>query len=132
MAALVGRKVLFTPDVGGAAVIGARSKSITINNEAIDITSDDDSGYRTLLAGDAAMKSLDMSIEGILKDSALIAKAAAGTFTLDGYTMEIPGIGDFDGTFHFSSIALTAPYNEAVTFTATVQSSGAFTFTPEV
>ena len=133
MAALVGRKVTFTPTGGGAAVIGLRTKTISINNEPIDITSDDDSGFRTMLASDPAERSIDFSAEGILKDDALIALASAGGSALvSEYTMEIPGIGTFVGDFYFGSIELGAPYNEAVTFSAEIQSSGEFVFTPEV
>jgi predicted secreted protein len=129
MAAIVGRKVTFAPATTGVTVIGARSKSLTVNNEAIDITSDDDSGFRTLLAGDAAMQSLDFSIEGILKDDELLTALSSGSVTLESYEVEFTGIGTFAGNFHFQSVALGAPYNEAVTFSATVVSSGEFTFT---
>jgi TP901-1 family phage major tail protein len=131
MSALVGRKVTFTPTSGGVQVFGGRSKSITLNNEGIDITSDDDNGFRTFLAADPAERSLDMSVEGILKDSALIALAATGGMLIDDYELNIPGIGKFTGSFYFGSIELGAPYNEAVTFSATVQSSGVFDFTAD-
>jgi TP901-1 family phage major tail protein len=131
MAAQVGRKVTFTPEVGGAAVIGARTKSITLNNESIDITTDDDTGFRTLLGEDPAMRSLDLSIEGVLKDAALIELAMSGSMLIAGYTLDIPGIGEFVGDFYFGSVEIGASYNEAVTFSATVQSSGSFTFTAD-
>lgn len=130
MAALVGRKVKFTPVSGGTAVIGGRTKNITINNEAIDITSDDDNGFRTLLEDDPALRSIDMSVEGVLKDDALIELASKpGADLQDEYKMEIEGIGEFQGTFHFGTLTLGAPYNDAVTFSASVQSSGQFTYT---
>ena len=129
MVAQVGRKVTFTPGQGGAAVIGARTKSITLNNESIDITTDDDTGFRTLLGEDPAMRSLDLSIEGVLKDAALIELAMSGSMLIAGYTLNIPGIGEFAGDFYFGSVEIGASYNEAVTFSATVQSSGSFTFT---
>ena len=132
MSALVGRKVTFTPTSGGVAVIGARTKSITINNEAIDITSDDDNGFRTLLGDDPALRSIDMSVDGILKDSALIELASqSGSLLISEYEMAIPGIGTFSGDFYFGSIEIGAPYNDGVTFSATIQSSGEFTFAPE-
>lgn len=132
MAGLVGRKVTFTPTEGGTAVIGARTKSVTLNNEGIDISSDDDDGFRTFLAADPAMRSIDMTVEGILKDSSLIELAAAGGDSLiSGYELDFDGIGTFSGDFHFGSIQLGAPYNEAVTFSATIGSSGPFTFTAE-
>lgn len=129
MTALVGRKVTFTPTNGGASVIGVRTKSININNEPIDITSDDDNGFRTLLNEDPAERSIDFSAEGILKDAQLINLASAGgALLISEYEMDIPGIGTFTGDFYFGSIEIGAEYNEAVTFSAEIQSSGEFTF----
>ena len=130
MSALVGRKVTFTPTNGGASVIGVRTKSITINNEPIDITSDDDNGFRTLLNEDPAERSIDFSAEGILKDAQLINLASAGgSMLISEYEMDIPGVGKFTGDFYFGNIEIGAEYNEAVTFSAEIQSSGEFTFT---
>lgn len=129
MAALVGRKVTFTPTSGGVPVIGVRTKTITLNNEPIDITSDDDNGFRTLLGDDPAERSIDFAAEGILKDSQLLSLAATGgSMLIESYDMDIDGIGTFSGDFYFGSIEIGAPYNDAVTFSATIQSSGPFTF----
>ena len=129
MSALVGRKVTFTPTNGGAAVIGVRTKSVSINNEPIDITSDDDNGFRTLLNEDPAERSIDFTAEGILKDAALINLASAGgSMLISEYEMEIPGIGTFTGDFYFGNLEIGAEYNDAVTFSADIQSSGEFVF----
>jgi len=129
---LVGRKVTFTPTSAGTPVTGMRTKSITLNNEPIDITSDDDDGFRTFLASDPAERSIDMSVDGITKDSALIELAAAGGSALiSEYSLDFPGLGTFLGDFFIGTIELGAPYNDAVTFSANIQSSGEFVFTPE-
>lgn len=131
MGAFVGRKVTFAPTSAGAPVTGMRTKSITINNEPIDITTDDDSGFRTLLADDPAQRSISMSVEGITKDDELIKLATAGGSNLiSEYTMTFPGLGSITGDFFIGTIELGAPYNEAVTFTATIESSGEFVYTP--
>ena len=125
MAANVGRNVTFTPTVGGAAIIGARTKSISLNNEAVDITSDDDVGWQTFLGTDPAQRGVSMSIAGVLKDSTLIDLAATdGAALISEYTLVIEAIGTFTGDFHIGNISLEAPYNDAVTFTAEVNSSG--------
>lgn len=51
MAKVAGRKVKIYQGTGGGAVLvaGARSDSITINNEPIDVTDKGDDGWRTLL-----------------------------------------------------------------------------------
>lgn len=132
MSALSGRKVIIKKGNPGVKVAAARSKSITFNNEPIDITSDDDEGVRKLLEGDGeqAEKSLDLSVEGVTKDAVFLNDLATGS-NVDDYEIEIPGIGTFTGKFFLTSTALTAPYNDATTFTAELQSTGPFTFTPE-
>lgn len=126
MPALVGRKVTFTPtSSGGTPVTGMRTKTITINNEAIDITSDDDSGWRTLLGDDPALRSIDMSVEGITKDAQLIELATTGgSGLISSYELTFAGLGTFTGDFHIGSLELGAAYNEAVTFSCTISSSG--------
>lgn len=126
MPALVGRKVTFTPtSSGGTPVTGMRTKTITLNNEPIDITSDDDSGWRTFLSDDPALRSIDIAVEGVTKDAQLIELAATGGSGLvSGYALEFDGLGTFTGDFYIGSLELGANYNEAVTFSCTIQSSG--------
>ena len=126
MAAFVGRTVVL--EVAGAAVAGARTKSFTIGNEPVDITSDDDSGFRTMLSV-AGTKTLDMSIEGVTKDGALIALASGSSGLIEDVEITFPGIGTIAGDFFVASVELGAAYNEASTFSASLQSSGAYTYT---
>lgn len=132
MPSLVGRKVTFTPTGAGTPVIGARTKSITMQNDAIDITSDDDDGFQTFLASDPAQRGISMSIEGVLKNDDLILLASeSGSNLISEYILAIQGIGRFTGDFHIGTLSLEAPYKDAVTFTADVKSSGPFTYAPE-
>lgn len=129
--ALVGRRVTFAPTGSGVVVAGMRTKSITINNEAIDITSDDDAGFRTLLDEDPAERSIEMSVEGIVKDENLFVLATeGGSQLISEYTLTFEGMGTFTGDFHIGSLELGAPYNDAVTFSCTISSSGPFTYDP--
>jgi predicted secreted protein len=129
MAAISGRKLRVKR--GSTAIAGARSDSITINNEPIDITDKDDAGWRTMLA-DVGVRSIDCEVEGILTDSTFLA-LAVGTASalLEAYTLEIDGIGDFTGNFFLASFAVTGEQADATTFTASIQSSGTITFTPD-
>jgi predicted secreted protein len=129
MAAISGRKLRVKR--GSTAIAGARSDSITINNEPIDITDKDDAGWRTMLA-DVGVRSIDCEVEGILTDSTFLA-LAVGTASalLEAYTLEVDGIGDFTGNFFLASFAVTGEQADATTFTASIQSSGTITFTPD-
>ena len=113
----------------GVTVVGARTDSVTINNEPIDITDKDDAGWRTLLA-DVGLRSIDCEVEGVLKDDTLIA-AAVGTATalLEACEVVIGDIGVFSGNFSLNNISIGAEQEGAMTFTASLQSAGAITAT---
>lgn len=115
---------------GGVAIAGVRTKGVAINGEPIDITSDDDGGYRTML-DDPGTMSLDLSVEGVTKDDELLQAIAAGAnLKLTDITINYPDGATMAGDFFLNSLEETGPYNEAVTFTASLQSSGVFTYTP--
>lgn len=120
MAEILGRKV--TVSVGGSVIATARTKNLTINNEAIDITSDGDDGIQRILA-EPGQKSVELSLEGLYEGSSIMDIALNGTLIqecildYDSYTLT--------GDFFLSSYSEGQPYNEAVTFSATLMSSGA-------
>ncbi len=126
MAANVGRKLLVKRN--GATIAGARTKSVTVNNEPIDVTTDDDSGYRTLLEA-PGQQQIDLSVEGLTKDDALKQAAIEGTTLIEPYTIEFPSGATVEGDFRLNNIELGAEYNAAITFTAEIQSTGAYTYT---
>lgn len=131
MAKVSGRKVKIYEGVGVGAVFvaGARSDSITINNEAIDVTDKGDDGWRTLL-NDASVRSVDMTVSGLLSGDSLIAKSLGATNNLLGlYEIRIDGIGTAAGNFHFSNIQVDAPHDDATEFSATIASSGVISWT---
>ena len=122
MSEFVGRKLTVTWD---SIAIAAREKSITINGEPVDVSDDSSAGWRELL-DEAGEMTVDLSIEGITKSSALRDKVGdQGTMTATYPT----GMGSVTGTFQLVSYEEGAPYKEATTFTASFQSSGAVTFT---
>jgi predicted secreted protein len=127
MPAYTGRKLRIKR--GSTNIAGARTDSLTINNEPIDITDKDDAGWRTMLA-DVGVRSVDAEVEGVLDDATLIAIAVgSATAILQAYTIEIQGLGSFTGNWHLASFAITGEQADAVTFTASIQSSGTITWT---
>ena len=106
---------------------GVRTKTVTINGEPIDITNDDDDAFRTLLA-DPAMRSIDLSVEGILYNTNELVKITASSPTL---LQAYDTVGIIGGDFYLASLELGGEYNNAVTFSGSLQSSGSFTFTPD-
>lgn len=131
--AFSGRDILFyVGDGTDGARICARSKTLTIGSESIDITQDCDGAFRRLM-DEPASRFLDMAVEGVLTqdDWLLQALDTSSNVFLSEYTMVISGVGSIKGDFFISNYELGAPHDDAVTFSATVQSSGEWTFTPE-
>lgn len=129
MTAFVGRKAIFKK--GLTTVAAVRTRSMTLGNEVVDITSDDDGGFRTMLA-DPGNKTLDLTVEGVFKDATMLTVAMSTTDILEAFSILFPTIGTIAGDFVVTSFEAGAAYNEAGTFSCSLQSSGAFTFTPAV
>lgn len=109
---------------------GIRTKSFSLNGEAIDISSDDDAGVRKLMQepGELAM---EISVSGIIKDDILRLEALSLTDRTSVTEFTFPGLvaGKIAGDFYISSYTETGEYKGAATFEATFQSAGPLTYT---
>ena len=124
MTATIGRA--YTIKKNNTAIAGVRTKTLSINHEPVDITSDDDDGFRTLLST-VGESSFELSVEGVLKDSVLFdAATGSGSKLLTDITIEHPS-GTISGDVFLTAFESTGAYNDAVTFSATFQSSGDWT-----
>jgi predicted secreted protein len=120
--AISGRKIRISRD--GAAVVGARSDTLTISMEPVDVTDKDSNGWRTLL-GDVSTRSLDAEVSGVIKDATLIGQAmAANNLIIDAGEVEIDGIATFTGDWFISNVSVTGEQADAVLFTGTLQGAG--------
>lgn len=124
MAEMIGRKAALTID--GAAVATGRTKTLTINNEVIDITGDSDDGIQRMLTV-AGQKSVEFSYEGLFDsaDTTLLDLSLASDDISAALVLTVDGLFTITGTFVMPSFSLGAPYNEATTFSATFNSTGA-------
>ena len=126
-AGVLGRDIILT--VAGQPVAGVTSKGISIANEPVDVSTDDASGFRELLA-QAGSQAVDISLSGITKNLELLrscavnaSKVYALSFTwTDGSALTMDGF--------MASYSSTGEFNGAETFESSFQSTGAFTFTP--
>lgn len=121
MAGFAGREIELT--WSSNPIDGVREKGISLNGEPINVTSDEDDGKQTLL-DISAEDSVTITISGVTKSSDLRddwfngSRTATATLTYpDGYSIT--------GTFFLSTYEETGTYNDATTFTATLNSSGA-------
>ena len=128
MTAGVGRNVTLT--WGGAGIAGVKEKSFTLNNEPIDTTSDDDGGWRTIL-DEPGQKQVELKVSGLTKDRQLIAdwftnslRQAVVLAYEDGATIR--------GDFFLSEYSDKGNFKDAVSFDATLMSTGAIIYTAGV
>ena len=107
-------------------LVGVRTKGWTATADLVDVTTDDDNGWRTLLAT-PGLKSVEVTVGGISSDQVLINEFFNGTGkTLTG---ELPTTtGTISGTFYLSSFEQTGEHDGAVEFSATFMSSGVVTY----
>ncbi|RMG71932.1 MAG: hypothetical protein D6711_14235 [Chloroflexi bacterium] len=132
MPAAKGRQfqIVLTSVSPNTAIAGCQTKSVSWAGEPIDITSDDDSGYRTLLDG-AGTESLDISFDGVTKDTTMRTRGfnSGGTTQYSDFKIVFPNGDSITGTFNLTSYEENGTHNDAVKFSATLQSSGQWTAT---
>jgi predicted secreted protein len=135
MAAAAGRNMRVqykaTASAAYADMAGARTDGFTISNEHIDITDKDDSGIVTYL-DDIGRKSFEMTVEGVLTTGTFLGLAAnAGVSAATHlFAFDVQSLGTIAGSFVINSFEGSgADGAEAATFSMTVASSGAVTWT---
>ncbi len=112
-------------------IAGARTTSVRINNEMVEITNKDSAQKRELLEA-AGTQSKQFQIAGVYIDSAI-------QDTVQGY-VEADSINDFsmifangdiiEGMFQITEYERTGEYNGEETFSMTLESAAAITYTP--
>ena len=118
-----------TIDYATTTLVGVRTKGYTVTNDYVDVTTDDDDGWRVLLA-DPGLRSVEVTVGGISSDQVLLAAIMAANVASATVTVQLPTTtGTLAGSFLISSFESTAEHDGAVEFSATFMSSGAVTYT---
>lgn len=135
MAAQKGKLVLIKVGDGATSeafttIAAARTTSMTLNNQEVDITTKDTTQFRELLEG-AGISSMSMSISGIFKDGASEETLRSNAFadSIDNYQFELANGDVYEGPFQITSYERAGGYDDAETYSATFASAGAITFT---
>ncbi len=132
MAAQRGGALLLKMDISGTmtTIGGLRSTTLTINDEAVDI-SNKDSGSSRLLLPSGGILSMSVSASGVFTDAVseqtLRSKVHQSTF--ESYNIIVPDLGTYAGQFMIASLEYAGEYNGEVTYSITLESSGDITFT---
>lgn len=115
-------------------IAALKDTTITLTNAAVDITSKDDSGARTLLSG-TTVKSMTISGSGVLSDTAVIAalRTACDAGTHGNFQVDVvnsgaaTGGGQYAGAFRVVSFVDSGNYAGEAQYSLTLESTGALT-----
>lgn len=134
MTAQKGRDLLLKVDQGGGtfvAVAGLRSRQVTLNARAVDVTNADSAdGWRELLAG-AGVRSAALSGSGVFRDAAADETVRAIFFAgeIRAWQVVVPDFGTIAGPFQVSALDYAGEHDGELTYSLTLESAGALSFT---
>jgi len=108
---------------------GLRSTSISLNQETIDVTTKDSANARQLLA-DAGVESVSISGSGVFTDatSEQTLQGAFGGTNIPNFEIVLPDLGTYQGKFQITTLEYAGEYNGEMTYSITLESSGAVAF----
>lgn len=110
-------------------IAGLRSKSMTINNESIDVTNHGSNEWREIL-DTSGIKSIDMSGSGVFTSGATLTRLRQVVLTgaLTAFQLVDADSGvTFAGNFKVESMEKAGEYNAEMTWSVTLKSSGEIT-----
>jgi predicted secreted protein len=131
-----GTLIAIYKDVAGTLtkIANATSNDFTITKDMIETTNKDSAGAKEFIAGEYGYT---MSVEGMFEEDASVGSSIswkeiltdllAGTSVTIVMTSNVSGDLKLSGSAFFNELNLTAPKNDVVTFTASIQGTGALT-----
>ncbi|AFK66522.1 phage major tail protein, TP901-1 family [Rhodobacter capsulatus] len=113
---------------------GLKSKTLTINNSNVDVTTADctDPGGALWKEVQSAVKQVAASGNGYFKDEASELRMNTVAMSADpiaNFQIIVPAFGTFAGAFFISSLEYGGEQEDGVTYSLSLESTGAVTFT---
>ena len=108
----------------------ATSTSISMNNAPIDITTKNSGGWKETLAG-TGTKSMSISMSGVYTDETYEHTLRGYLFdgSANSFTLIDENGDDYTGSFNVTSLSYSGELEGAVTFDASLESTGEVVFT---
>ena len=108
-----------------ATVAGMRTTQLSVNGEAVVVTSKDSGGWRQLLSG-AGVRSVSVSGAGVFTGSAAEARVRGNALggLLDDYRLSFEGGEAMTGRFLVTRLDYAGDFNGERTYTLSLESSG--------
>lgn len=109
-----------------ATVAGMRTTQMSVNGEAVVVTTKDSGGWRELLGG-AGVRSVSVSAAGVFTGSAAEARVRANALSgaLDAYLLTFESGESMTGRFLVTRLDYSGDFNGERTYAVTLESSGA-------
>lgn len=116
-----------------ATIGGLRSNSFSVNNEQIDITDKDGSGWKQLLEG-GGVQAVSLKGSGVSKNSTTLAAIREASFDNTHVSLKlVSALGfSFTGMFAVTSFEGAGEYNKEETFSVSLDSAGDVTYSAGV
>jgi len=139
MAKQLGRSLLIKIGDGAGseaftAIAGLNSKSITINNSAIDVTTPDATtpGGALWASNLNGLKSMSISGDGIFLDESAqegrLNTIAMQADPVANFELVVPNFGTYSGEFRVTSLEFGGETEGATTFSLSLESNGTVTY----
>ena len=108
-----------------ATVAGMRTTQMSVNGEAVNVTSKDSGGWRELLSG-AGVRSVSVAASGIFTGSAAEARLRGNAIAglLDDYELSFESGERMRGRFLVTRLDYAGDYNGERTYSLSLESSG--------
>jgi len=130
MAGFNGRAL--TIDWSTTTIAGVRTRGVSVTNDYVDVTTDDDIGWRTLLA-DPGLRSVEVTVGGVTTDEVLLAAIMTANMAAEAVAINLPTAmttpGDLGGNFLISGFEQNGDHDGEVEFSVTLMSTGVITYT---
>ena len=109
-----------------STVAGMRTTQLSVNGEAVNVTTKESGGWRELLSG-AGVRSVSVAGSGIFTGSAAESRVKGNALggTLDDYELSFEGGERMRGRFLVTRLDYAGDYNGERTYTLALESSGA-------
>lgn len=108
-----------------ATVAGLRTTQLSVNGEAVVVTSKDSGGWRELLSG-AGVRSVSVSGAGVFTGSAAEARLRGNALAglIDDYRLSFEGGATMTGRFLVTRLDYAGDFNGERSYTLSLESSG--------
>lgn len=115
---------------GEVAIVGSTQDNFEITREGINITDKDDLGVQTFDETTVGTWAMTGTVEGVLKDTTILALLDATADMTDDFVIDVAGLGTYAGKFALTGFSVNgADGAEPATFTFNIASSGTITRT---